>query len=137
LRVTVRAGSQRWDATCTNIGPGGGYLTGTLQPLPGSPVQVAVWPDIADGTLLILKGTVAYAVRPGGSRPAGVGVEWHEPDIHRLTALLSRVATEPAQPPARERQTAEFDFNRIGSEGIGITQKYRAIRGAVENSDPH
>jgi hypothetical protein len=132
LRVTVQAGAQRFDAVCTNIGPGGAFVQARLQPLPGTVLQLAVWPTEPGSVLLLLDAIVVYVVHPGRQRPAGLGVRWQRRDDPRLTQLLKTMVDRPEL----ERQTGEFDWERVGSEGTGVTRQMAAARATVQPGDP-
>jgi hypothetical protein len=132
LRVTVQAGAQRFDAVCTNVGPGGAFVQARLQPLPGTRLQIAVWPAEPGSVLLMLDAIVVYVVHPGRQRPAGLGVRWQRPDDPRLTQLLKTIKDHPVP----ERQTGEFDWERVGSEGTGATRQMAAVREPARPGDP-
>ncbi len=123
LQATVHIGPLHADATCTNLGQGGAFLEAKLSPKPGTPVQVAIWPTEPGNAVISLPAEVMYVVHPRHQRPAGVGVRWLIPDDPQLLALVRRVASAP--PLLREHVTAEFDWNRVGSEGTGDTRKLK------------
>lgn len=138
LRVTIQSGLQRFDALCTNAGIGGAFLEARIQPRPGTLVQIAVWPTEPGSVLRILDAVVVYVVHPGRRRTAGVGVRWTQPEDPRLVDLVRSLEhrAAPDDGPMREQQTAEFDWNRVGSEGTGVTREYAVVRPSVVRKPP-
>lgn len=103
VRVTIQddAGG-KFDGTCLDIGPGGGYLACRYLPLVGAQVSITLWPPGMHAGAVRFDAEVRYLIAVAGTRPSGFGVTWlrasctrgPEPLLHVLRTIVH--VTDPA-----------------------------------------
>ncbi len=87
VKATADVDGVRIPVTCIDIGPGGAYFTGRIEPVAGRQLDFNVRPPGQNSPAVTLSATVVYVLGPGHARPPGFGVRW---DV-----AVSRVGAEP------------------------------------------
>lgn len=87
IKATADVAGVRSPVICIDIGPGGAYFTGRLEPTAGRRLDIDLRPTGTNTPAVTITATVTYLLGPGHARPPGFGVRW---DV-----AVSRAGAEP------------------------------------------
>lgn len=135
LRASIALDGQRFDATCLDLGPGGGYLATELMPSPGTELSVGL-ASPQGRTMVVATADVMYTVHRSSSRPPGVALRWHEitSGLRRLIEIVSGARPERETPA--QAKTPAARLRRIGPNPTTKNEK-PSVRAAEAQTAPY